>query len=524
MAGPPPRTGTQRQDVIADLLHARRAAPVAIVPTAGPVPTGLLDAGEAGRIARGTEADALAGRPHAAAAAASGALQIRRRARDLSGSATASRTARASVLRDALNRYGGATHLRARRARRWACCRRCATAAAFRRHRDPRRRRASAGDQVAAIGASGETLAATHRPFPRGDDAGPGPHHPAAGSAQPDDAAGNQRRGQCRRGAAAGSRCGVERRAGIVSAHAPSERAAAAVRCLLSGARAGALSPKSQKGTITELDRAHVSVLLLADVGKIAGERCRRGRQIRQQWRRAGALRRRAHGGRRRRSGAGASLRVGGRYLGSAMAWDQPQHLAPFPRRQPVQRPGDSRRSDGVAADPGRTQRRTGGPHLGAAGRRHAAGHRARSRARAGSCCSTSPPAPPGRRCRCRDFMWTCSSGCWRCRPARPHASWRGLSSLAPVSVLDGFGRLMPPTPTMRCPSRASDFAHTRRLGQASARPLRRPGVESALNALHARRPLTAAGGCRTCRAYGDVACAGAAALAAGAAARAVAA
>ena len=36
-------------------------------------------------------------------------------------------------------------------------------------------------------------------------------------------------------------------------------------------------------------------------------------------------------------------LRVGGRYLGSAMAWSAPQHLARFRRPQSVQRTGGAR-------------------------------------------------------------------------------------------------------------------------------------------------------------------------------------
>src|ERR1700722_20476607 len=41
-----------RQDLIADLLHSAQGRPVAIIPTAGPVPQGLLNEGEAARIAK----------------------------------------------------------------------------------------------------------------------------------------------------------------------------------------------------------------------------------------------------------------------------------------------------------------------------------------------------------------------------------------------------------------------------------------------------------------------------------------
>ena len=90
------------------------------------------------------------------------------------------------------------------------------------------------------------------------------------------------------------------------------------------------LSPKCEKGTISELIAQHVSVLFLADIGKIGGsdadavEKFVKG---------GGVLVRFA--GPRMTGGTDAlvpvTLRVGGRYLGSAMAWDQPQHLARFP-------------------------------------------------------------------------------------------------------------------------------------------------------------------------------------------------
>ena len=41
-----------RQDLMADLLHSAQGRPVAIIPTAGPAPQGLLNEGEAARIAK----------------------------------------------------------------------------------------------------------------------------------------------------------------------------------------------------------------------------------------------------------------------------------------------------------------------------------------------------------------------------------------------------------------------------------------------------------------------------------------
>ena len=67
----------QRQDLIADLLHSAQGRPVAIIPTAGNAPTGLLNEGEAGAHRQGTQAAALAGRPRRRRRRA-GPLQIRR--------------------------------------------------------------------------------------------------------------------------------------------------------------------------------------------------------------------------------------------------------------------------------------------------------------------------------------------------------------------------------------------------------------------------------------------------------------
>ena len=62
-------------------------------------------------------------------------------------------------------------------------------------------------------------------------------------------------------------------------------------------------------------------------------------------------------------------------------------------------------------------------PYLGHAGRRHPAGHRGARRAPAASCCSTSPPTPTGRTCRCPACSWRCCAAWWRCRPAWPSAA-----------------------------------------------------------------------------------------------------
>ncbi len=134
---------------------------------------------------------------------------------------------------------------------------------------------------------------------------------------------------------------GAERRAGIVSAATAEDE-----QPLLSDVyyleRALAPFAEIEKAPSPACWRSHVSVLLLADVGKIAGSDAD---AVNKFVANGGVLVRFA--GPRMTGGADAlvpvPLRVGGRYLGSAMAWDQPQHLAPFRRRQPVQRPGHAR-------------------------------------------------------------------------------------------------------------------------------------------------------------------------------------
>jgi hypothetical protein len=107
---------------------------------------------------------------------------------------------------------------------------------------------------------------------------------------------------------------------------------------LLSGAYylQRALSPYAdlRSGTISELLSRGVSVLILSDVGKIAGaDHDSVARFVEG----GGLLIRFA--GERMASGSDdlvpVTLRSGGRYLGSALAWSSPQHLAPFPDTSP---------------------------------------------------------------------------------------------------------------------------------------------------------------------------------------------
>lgn len=117
-----------------------------------------------------------------------------------------------------------------------------------------------------------------------------------------------------------------------------------------------ALSPYADvgKGTISELLSRRVSVLILSDIGKIAGAN---HDSVRQFVENGGVLVRFA--GERMANGADdlvpVNLRSGGRYLGGALAWAAPQHLAPFPDDSPfggLTIPGDVSVSRQILAEP----------------------------------------------------------------------------------------------------------------------------------------------------------------------------
>ncbi|MDE2182380.1 MAG: DUF4159 domain-containing protein [Alphaproteobacteria bacterium] len=97
-----------------------------------------------------------------------------------------------------------------------------------------------------------------------------------------------------------------------------------------------ALAPYAdlRSGTISDLMARGVSVLILSDVGRVAGADHDRVAAFVAN---GGLLIRFA--GERMASGTDdlvpVALRSGGRYLGSALAWASPQHLAPFPDSSP---------------------------------------------------------------------------------------------------------------------------------------------------------------------------------------------
>jgi hypothetical protein len=97
-----------------------------------------------------------------------------------------------------------------------------------------------------------------------------------------------------------------------------------------------ALAPYAdvRKGTIEDALARNVSVLVLADVGNVSGTDHDRVAQFIEN----GGVLLRFAGGRMTTNVddlVPVKLRVGGRYLGGALAWAAPQHLAPFPDASP---------------------------------------------------------------------------------------------------------------------------------------------------------------------------------------------
>ncbi|HUJ04402.1 MAG TPA: DUF4159 domain-containing protein [Rhizomicrobium sp.] len=117
-----------------------------------------------------------------------------------------------------------------------------------------------------------------------------------------------------------------------------------------------ALSPYAEltKGSIADALDRHVSVLMLADVGRIAGEDYSRV----EDFVKGGGVLVRFAGGRMTEATDDlipVKLRSGGRYLGGSLAWAEPQHLAQFPDASPfrgLKIPGDVTISQQVLAEP----------------------------------------------------------------------------------------------------------------------------------------------------------------------------
>ncbi len=483
-----------RQEVIADLLRSARDRAVAIIPTAGNMPTGLLNAGEAARIAKELNPMPYAGDRDAAAAAlgrfkfaAAPALYW------LSDGIEAD----SQKLRDAMKRYGDPAVFAPPRLP-LALLPVTRDAAGFTVTAIRARTGQPLEAEAAAIGARGETLAVTRLRFKTHDVRASGhialPMEVRNATARlaiiGEDSAGAVQ--LLDKGAA-------QRSAGIVSEAATSEG-----QPLLSDVYylERALSPYAEiaKGGIGALLDKHVSVLLLADVAKIADADKARVKDFVSK---GGVLIRFA--GDRMTGGADelvpVPLRVGGRYLGSAMAWGAPQHLAPFAAISPfngLEIPSEVTVSRQILAEPGaenddRTWARLadGTPLITA--QAVGSGWIVLFHVTASPNWSSLPMS--GLYVDMLKRLLALSAG----TPARDLA---GMVSLPPVTLLDGFARNVPPTPDVT-PIPATDFSRTR------VTPRHPPGlygahdVESALNLTRAGdslKPLTG----MTAQAYGS--------------------
>ncbi len=468
----------QRQDMMADLLRSAAGRAVAIIPTAGNVPTGLLNQGQAARIARELRPQAWPG-DRAAAAAALGRFKFAAKPA-IYWLSDGLEDGKSEVLRRAMQRYGGATVYAPQR-----------TAMGLL----PVTRDASGFDLTAiradarspmeieagAVGARGETLAATRVHFRRGELTARG--HIALPMEVRNATARLAITGEDSAGAVQLLDKGASQRsAGIVSETATSE-----AQPLLSDVYylERALSPYAEiaKGNISALLARRVSVLLLADVARIPGDDLAKVKDFVSK---GGILIRFA--GDRTTSGTDdlvpVRLRVGGRYLGSAMAWGAPQRLAPFSAQSPfngLEVPSEVTVTRQVLAEPASDVQNKNWAQLAD-----------------GTPLITAAPIGQG---------WVVmfhitASPTWSSLPisglyvdmlkrllalsaGTPVRDMAGLASLPPFTLLDGFGHPGAATAEAR-PIPAREFSRTR------VSPRNPPGlygaheVESALNVMHA--------------------------------------
>lgn len=246
-----------------------------------------------------------------------------------------------------------------------------------------------------------------------------------------------------------------------------------------------ALAPYAdvQKGTVTSLLARNVSVLILADVGKITGSDYDKVAKFVQG---GGILLRFA--GERMTGGTDdmvpVKLRVGGRYLGGALAWAEPQKLAPFADNSPfagLAIPSDVSVTRQVLAEPSvelgdRSWARLadGTPLVTAQSR--GKGFVVLFHITAGPSWSSLPLS--GLYVDMIRRLLALSSG------SRP-SDMKSATSLPPVSTLDGFGHTRKP-PAEVLPIRAADIGRT---VVSRFHPPGLYGVQGTEDALNAMKP-----------------------------------
>ena len=472
----------QRQTLIADLLRAAGSRPVAIVPTATPGPVTLLDAGAAEKTARELKPMSWPGDRRMAADEIARARLARRP--QISWLSDGLEDGQGQALRRVLAGLGPLNIFTPERPVMGLLPPRHDgtgfTVTAIRAAAN-----GAARIQVAAIGARGETLSDAALNFRAGDNRGQA--HITLPLEVRNQTARLEIRGEDHAGAVqlldSG---GSERRVGLVSAAATENE-----QPLLSDVYylERALTPFAQveKGTVSELIAHHVAVLFLADIGKISGSDAD---AVQKFLKGGGVLIRFA--GPRMSNGADdlvpVQLRTGGRYLGSAMAWNQPQHLADFPAASPFNGlaiPAEVTVSRQILAEPSAEladrawARLADGTPLVTA-RQSNGGWIVLFHITASPSWSTLPLS--GLYVDMLKRLLALSVG-------TPAASLARLSSLAPISVLDGFGRLEPPTPDI-APIPAREFERMEASAKHPPGLYGAKGVASALNELDAQASL----------------------------------
>jgi len=250
---------------------------------------------------------------------------------------------------------------------------------------------------------------------------------------------------------------GAHRAVGIVSA-ASNETEQPLLSDLYYLERALAPYADVRKGTVGDLLARNVSVLILADVGRVSGSDYDKVAKFVAG---GGLLIRFA--GERMTSGTDdlvpVKLRVGGRYLGGALAWAEPQKLAPFSDTSPfagLNIPADVSVTRQILAEPSveladRSWARLsdGTPLVTAQAR--GKGWIVLFHITAGPSWSSLPLS--GLYVDMMRRLMALASG------TRP-SDTRSAASLPPVVTLDGFGRAHKP-PAEVFPIRAADIAHT---------------------------------------------------------------
>ncbi len=331
--------------------------------------------------------------------------------------------------------------------------------------------------EAAALGANGETLAAATLRFT------PGLGRAEAKMALPVELRNRVQRIALRGLDSAGAvqlmdTGNIRRRAGIVAAGGTEQTLLADSYYL-----ERALGPYAEmaRGNISTLLSQKISVLVLADVGRIAGDDVGRVAEF---VKNGGMLVRFA--GEHMAQGTDdlvpVNLRVGERYLAGAMAWGQPQRLASFGPESPfngLSIPPDVTISRQVLAEPTADlnnrawARLTDGTPLVTA-RKDGNGWIVLFHTSASPNWSTLPMS--GLYVDMLRRLLALSGG-------TPAESLAGLTTLPPVSVLDGYGRLGAPGGDAM-PIAAKDFATTKASRIHPPGLYGAQGVESALNTL----------------------------------------